>query len=100
MNWTPVGDLGQSPPLVFRELTKEGDFHFNSVNHLGFGLIPGTILCTDFGPRELDVHPLKRPPFPLGIHADSDVGTCSQRSQEQLVWAGTRIIATHLDGLV
>jgi hypothetical protein len=96
MNRTFVGYFQQSVLLVLRQIPNKGDPHFNSIDHPEFGIALGTILSMDFRVGQTDVHFLKRPLFPLGIHSNSHARTCSQRGQEQLVRVRARIIAAEI----
>jgi len=75
MNRTTISYLEKFVSLVCGQITRKGNLHFELVNHSNCRAGRGILRRKNSLVRDVDVHALKIPLFPFGVHLNRDAGT-------------------------
>ena len=95
MDRTSIGNFHQSRPLGSGHVARNGDVTGNLVNIAVLGVAIRTILCVDSPVRQAYGEAIGADTLSLGIEAHRHRGTRTEGSEEIIIGAGPRILATN-----
>ena len=93
-----VGDLHEARPLLLAELALELDLAGDVVDLSSLRLAVGAVLRVDLVVPQPHDGALQWPLLALGVHAQGDHGTGTQRRGQEIVRGGACILAAEFEG--
>ena len=73
---------------------------FDPINQAFFRFTAATILCMHPSMCQSNLNRFQRPTLPVGIHAKSYAGKCTECGEEKFVWVWTDVATASLDRFV